>query len=184
MSEEARRDTTVDEVEEVGEAPHDRGEWIKFGILASVLLGAVLVVALTRPLIFGRIVPAVMGEGQVVTQPQPPVGEPADVETTGEEAYPVSEEEQERTEAYPASGHESFIPAVGGPEDSYPAPEDEENGEETAVIHHIVQPNDNLTKIAEHYGVTIQEIIALNNIPNPNRIEAGTVLRIPVDGGQ
>ena len=50
---------------EVG-AEETQGEWLKFGIVAIVLLFTVLIIALLRPLIFGRIVPAVLGEGQPV----------------------------------------------------------------------------------------------------------------------
>jgi hypothetical protein len=169
MIEDERRDNVAEE------PPPNRGELIKFGILALVMLGAVVVVALARPLIFGHIVPAIMGEGleQEIVRPLPPAGE----ETRDEEAYPLPAAGSERTEAYPS--HDSFMPAVGGPEESYPVPTVEGNEVETAVIQYTVRPNDNLTKIAEQHGVTIQEIIALNNIPNPNRIEAGTVLRIP-----
>lgn len=169
MIEDERRDNVAEE------PPPDRGELIKFGILALVMLGAVVVVALARPLIFGHIVPAIMGEGieQEMVRPLPPAAE----ETSDEEASPLPAAESERMEAYPS--HDTFMPAVGGSDESYPAPALEENEVETAVIQHTVRPNDNLTKIAEQYGVTIQQIIALNNIPNPNRIEAGTVLRIP-----
>jgi LysM repeat protein len=170
MSEEARRETAVTEVEE---SAHDRGEWIKFGILTLVLLGTVLVVALTRPLIFGHVIPAIMGEGQEVVQPTP---------ADEEEAYPVSEDEPEHVDPYPAPDHGSFIPSLGGPDEAYPAPVDDDNGEETAIILHTVRPNQNLTQIAAEYDVTIQEIIALNNITNPNRIEVGMVLQIPVAG--
>ncbi|MFO7540546.1 MAG: LysM domain-containing protein [Chloroflexota bacterium] len=189
---EERRDTEVVEVREVEvvgvveEAPHNRGELIKFGILALVLLGTVLIVALARPLIFNQIVPAIMGEGQQVVPSLPPAEEATDADTDDEEreAYPVLADEESSTDAYPAPDHESFIPALGGTGDSYPAPEEEEQGVETAVITHTVQASENLTRIAEQYEVTVQAIIDFNNITNPNRIEAGTVLQIPVQSEQ
>lgn len=222
MSEEAREEQFVDEVEETpaaetavtnepvaaDEAPaapsETRGELIKFAILALVLLGAVLVVALARPLIFGHIVPAIMGEQEAVPQPLPVEEMPADADVAEpDEAYPLDAEDSEATEAYPAPGHDGFIPAVGGPSEAepypapteaepveaeaeaYPAPADDAVGverEETAVITHTVQANENLTRIAEIYGVSVETIIEFNNIRNPNRIDAGTVLQIPVDG--
>ena len=206
MSEEAREEQFVDEVEETptaetavtnepvapDEAPaapsETRGELIKFAILALVLLGAVLVVALARPLIFGHIVPAIMGEQEAVPQPLPVEEMPADADVVEpDEAYPLDAEDPEATEAYPAPGHDGFIPAVGGPNEAeaYPAPADDAvgvEGEETAVITHTVQANENLTRIAEIYGVSVETIIEFNNIRNPNRIDAGTVLQIPVDG--
>ena len=206
MSEEAREEQFVDEVEETptaetavtnepvapDEAPaapsETRGELIKFAILALVLLGAVLVVALARPLIFGHIVPAIMGEQEAVPQPLPVEEMPADADVAEpDEAYPLDAEDPEATEAYPAPDHDSFIPSVGGPNEAeaYPAPADDAvgvEGEETAVITHTVQANENLTRIAEIYGVSVETIIEFNNIRNPNRIDAGTVLQIPVDG--
>ncbi|MFO7682754.1 MAG: hypothetical protein R6X34_22175, partial [Chloroflexota bacterium] len=38
-----------------------RNQWLKFGILALILFGTVVVIAMARPLIFGHVVPAVMG---------------------------------------------------------------------------------------------------------------------------
>ena len=39
------------------------GEWLRFGVMAVILIGTILVIMLLRPMIFGRIVPAIMGEG-------------------------------------------------------------------------------------------------------------------------
>jgi LysM repeat protein len=44
---------------------------------------------------------------------------------------------------------------------------------------HIVQPGDTLYLIAQHYGVTVNQILAVNNISNPNRINVGQVILIP-----
>ena len=38
---------------------------VKFGVLLLIFAVVILVVSMVRPLIFGRIVPAVMGSGQV-----------------------------------------------------------------------------------------------------------------------
>ncbi len=51
-----------------------------------------------------------------------------------------------------------------------------------ADINHIVQPGETLYGISRRYGVSIQEILAVNNIPNPNRIEVGQVIVIPTTG--
>jgi LysM repeat protein len=45
---------------------------------------------------------------------------------------------------------------------------------------HVVQPGEALFTIAEMYGVTIQAIVEANNIENPDHIEAGQVLIIPI----
>jgi LysM repeat protein len=181
-AEETRTAGTTEERSAV-ERPQTRGELIKFGILVLVLVGTVLIVALSRPLIFGHIVPAIMGEG--LEQP-PPAVEPTDTDTADDPVYPTEAEDPTVTDAYPAPDNEQFMPSVGTSADNgYPAPTNgDENGEETAVITHTVAPSENLTRIAEQYGVTVQEIMALNNIQNPNRIEVGRVLQIPAGGNR
>ncbi len=49
-------------------------------------------------------------------------------------------------------------------------------GEETV---HIVQPGENLYRIALQYGMTYQELAAYNGIVNPAAIQAGQSIRIP-----
>jgi nucleoid-associated protein YgaU len=46
-------------------------------------------------------------------------------------------------------------------------------------VEYTVQRGDSLKGIAEKYGVTIREIIAINQIPNPDSLTVGSVLRIP-----
>jgi LysM repeat protein len=43
----------------------------------------------------------------------------------------------------------------------------------------VVQPGENLFRISLRYGTTINVLMALNGIVNPNRIFAGQVLRLP-----
>lgn len=45
---------------------------------------------------------------------------------------------------------------------------------------YVVQPGDWLSKIAESFGLTLDELIAANEIVDINRLEAGMVLTIPV----
>ena len=49
-------------------------------------------------------------------------------------------------------------------------------------IIHVVQPGDTVGKLARRYGVRSMEIVAANNLANPNRIYAGQKLLIPVSG--
>ena len=74
---------------EESQGPSARSEIIKFLILVGVCVVVVLVVALARPLIFNRIVPAVMGEGMSLRQMTQSLRNqnPVDDET----AYPVEE---------------------------------------------------------------------------------------------
>lgn len=52
-----------------------------------------------------------------------------------------------------------------------PSPEPEE-------VWYTVKKGDNLTKIAKKFGVTVDSIVKLNNIENPNLIYPGQKLRI------
>jgi LysM repeat protein len=163
-----------------------RNQWILFGILVGILLGVVLVIAVLRPLIFNRIVPAVMGDfvtpvPAVVDEVAPEATQPAE-ETTpaAENAAPVEAE---------TGSNEIFIPAAsgGGGGDS------EVMAEETAVspipvsepapapVTHTVQVGDNLTKISAQYGVPVADIMAANNLTNADYISVGQVLVIPTN---
>ncbi|MAS35451.1 MAG: hypothetical protein CL610_15680 [Anaerolineaceae bacterium] len=44
--------------------------------------------------------------------------------------------------------------------------------------YHIVQPGETLASIANRYGITVSQIAKLNNISNPNHIEAGKTLTV------
>lgn len=44
---------------------------------------------------------------------------------------------------------------------------------------HVVERGESLTRIAEFYAVDVDDIIALNDIANPNRIRVGQELLIP-----
>lgn len=158
-----------------------QGELLKFGILALVLLFTVLIIALLRPLIFNKIVPAVLGEGQ----PTAPITDDIDAETikpaieepgeseAGESETVDSEDGADVTDSSAEGGEEAAEPQ--NPED-FP----------TAVPaqSHTVQAGENLTAIARQYGVTVQAIVAANNITDPDRVAVGTVLIIPEGSDQ
>lgn len=44
--------------------------------------------------------------------------------------------------------------------------------------YYTVQRGDNLTRIAQRFGTTVKQLVAWNNIPNPNLIFPGQVLRV------
>ncbi len=48
----------------------------------------------------------------------------------------------------------------------------------TGTRKYIVQPRDTLSAIAQHFNTTVDELVRLNNIPNPDVIRAGQVLLI------
>lgn len=54
--------------------------------------------------------------------------------------------------------------------------------EQNAPASYVIQPGDNLTRIAERYGVTVAELVAANNIQNPNLIYPGETLILPGRG--
>jgi len=49
------------------------------------------------------------------------------------------------------------------------------------IIEYMVKPGETLAIIAEKLNSTVEEIVAENEIENPNTIQAGTVLRVPVN---
>ncbi len=164
--------------------PSRRGELVKFAILVIIMLGTILVVALLRPYIFNTLIPAVMGEGQPAA---PLVSDEAEAETIKPEneemeatAVPTDSTEtetatEEETNAENATEEEaaSSEEVVSEPEQPADFP--------TAVPArtHTVQPGETLTSIAQQYGVTVQAIVAANEITNPDRVTVGTTLIIP-----
>lgn len=48
----------------------------------------------------------------------------------------------------------------------------------TSATYYTVKSGDNLTKIAKKYGTTVQALVKLNGIKNPNLIYAGQKLRV------
>ena len=47
-------------------------------------------------------------------------------------------------------------------------------------VYHTVQPGENLYRIALRYGTTVAAIVAANDLPNENSIQAGQTILIPV----
>ncbi|MDX1686622.1 MAG: LysM peptidoglycan-binding domain-containing protein [Candidatus Promineifilaceae bacterium] len=133
-------------------ASQERGEVVKFAVLALILAMTVLVVAAARPLIFDQIVPAVLGwDGSAGEEEAAPTVAPTET---------------------PAAVEESATPVPPTPT-STPVPP-------TATPRiHVVQPGDNLTEIGERYGVSVDAILEANQMTNPHRIFPGQRLVIP-----
>lgn len=128
-------------------------EWLKFSGLVAVCVSVVAVIAFSRPFVFGRLVPAVLGEHLVaIPPPQPPSDPPP---------TPVS-----LTETPAATPTATATP---------PLP----TATLAAILTYTVQPGENLTLIAQKHGVAVEQILTLNRISNPDQITAGTVLIIP-----
>jgi len=58
----------------------------------------------------------------------------------------------------------------------------EEVPEPSATQEYIIAPGDTLAKIATRYDVTVDGIIAANDLANPNRLYAGQVINLPLPG--
>ncbi|MEM7114277.1 MAG: LysM peptidoglycan-binding domain-containing protein [Chloroflexota bacterium] len=71
------------------------------------------------------------------------------------------------------------VPAEEIVETAVPA---ESNENVNPVRTHAVNANDSLFTIARRYGITIEEIIASNDLADPNRLEIGQELIIPFPG--
>ena len=69
---------------------------------------------------------------------------------------------------------EPVVEPVVEPEKTKPVVEEPVIGEE-----YVVQKGDTLSKIAKACGVTVKELVAANNIENPNLIRKGATLIIP-----
>lgn len=57
-------------------------------------------------------------------------------------------------------------------------------GESVAVtefIEHTVQAGEVLAEIAEQYGVSLADLVRVNELTNPDQLEVGQVLRVPVE---
>ncbi len=78
-------------------------------------------------------------------------------------------------------------PAASSTDDTEDVAEPEEPADFPTAVPtqtHIVQAGETLTAIARQYNSTVQAIVDANNIANPNRVDAGTELIIPVGSDQ
>ncbi len=48
----------------------------------------------------------------------------------------------------------------------------------TPISSYVVRPGDDLWMIARRYGTTVENLLALNNLENPNAIYPGQILNI------
>lgn len=86
-------------------------------------------------------------------------------------------------------GQQLLIPLSGetgvAEEEAEPAEEGEIGEEESPPAEervHIVGPGDTLFRIGQQYGFTVDELVAFNNLANPDRLDVGDEIRIPPEG--
>jgi len=83
-----------------------------------------------------------------------------------------------------AATNTPFLPAtrIPGAPILTPTPDSPHNlpSIRTEPEQYAVQPGDTLGVIAQNYGVSLEEMIAANDLPNPNILEVGQILTIPV----
>jgi len=65
------------------------------------------------------------------------------------------------------------IPGAGAAGDTRPDP-----GGAAAPRTHVVQPGESLSRIAARYGVSVADLVTANGITDPNRVLAGSRLRL------
>ena len=69
---------------------------------------------------------------------------------------------------------------IGG--DSSSTNNNSNSNSNSSYIYYTVQSGNTLSGIAEEYGTTVNTLVALNGISNPNLIYVGQVLKIPATG--
>ena len=67
-----------------------------------------------------------------------------------------------------------FIPAINNITE-----ETEDDLEDYSVIIYVVKDGDTLWKIAKKYGSTVDDIVRVNGIENPDKINIGEKIYIP-----
>ncbi|MEM8860888.1 MAG: LysM domain-containing protein [Chloroflexota bacterium] len=184
-----QRSTMTQNNTQVEERSESRGstEWLKLIIfIGAILLVSYLAISVISPILFRDYVPGIMGleqssdSGEPIDSTSPSeIDEPdeADSEATNsnEESEPeesaVEEENNQET-----SAETEPLPA----EENQAAKVDEPAEEsEPSVSPYIVQPGETLTSIAAAHGITVEELLAVNDLLNPNFLYAGQEINIP-----
>jgi LysM repeat protein len=151
-----------------------------FGTSASLPSGYATPVAVASTPATEPPAPTAPSAGQVaaatpIVVPSPTAGEAATANATTAPPTVPPATEAPATEAPPTEAPApTAAPPTEAPPTEAPAP--------TAApdyVEYTVQRGDSLKSIAAKFGVTIRDIIAVNQIPNPDSLTVGSVLRIP-----
>lgn len=162
--------------------------WLSLTRLLTIALLALLLAACERPLQpdSGQTelpeIPQVTLPTDIFVQPTPPTGQPG-------------QEEQTTQSGIPDQGVET--PAVVTPPEETPGDTEQQPGSQTAGedltspaatdetprdVVHTVQAGDTLYSIAQQYGLTMDILIQANNLADPNRLDVGDQVLVPLSG--
>lgn len=108
-----------------------------------------------------------------------PAGEPVDVDTLPQQVATLPAVLPQPTIPFPDNGIATVEPVPVEPTIEAVAPTAEVP---TVDSIHTVAAGETLFQIALQYGVTIEEITAVNDIPDINRLEIGQQITIPAPG--
>ncbi len=90
------------------------------------------------------------------------------------------------TPEYDEGGH-LVVPPTMTPDEPTPTPlqptPDTPRYTQAAGGMHAVRPGETLGTIAALYGVTVDDLLALNDLSDPNRLEVGQLISVPAGGG-
>jgi LysM repeat protein len=157
-----------------------------YGLLAVFALGSGLLIArffgTSAVLPSGYVTPGAT-VSQLSTEPPAPTapsaGQVAAV-TPSAAPSPTPGATPAPTTAAPPTAPATEVPApTVAPPTAPPATEVPAPTAAADYVEYTVQRGDSLKIIAGKYGVTIRDIIAVNQIPNPDSLTVGSVLRIP-----
>ncbi|MEM7801943.1 MAG: LysM domain-containing protein, partial [Chloroflexota bacterium] len=161
------------------------GEWTKF-LLLLIVIGAILfIVWVLNPIIFGRVVPSVLGLDNPQETIVLPESEPSNDNevTTGQEDISVEPVFIDAEESDTGSVEEGLEPELTTEDVVNESAVDTDSPPAEDIIY-TVQPGDTIISISETYDVSPVVLSTYNQLVNPNNIQAGTQIRIPADSGE
>ena len=166
-----------------------RYEWLKTVIFfGAVLLITILAIRVITPFIFTEYVPDIVGLEETVSDApsaeEVVPAEQSEHESDGEE---MSEGEAEQETGEPVDQGEEAAEDTNETVEPVPTEEatsnkndnPEEGASEATYSIYVVQPGETLTSIAKAHNLTVEELIAANELINPNLLNAGQEIRIP-----
>ena len=188
------RSSTMEDQEQVAEQENTgRGvfEWLKTLVfLGLIFIVGFVAIRMVGPILFSDYIPQILGisvdEGSDSTQPVQDPGQPADNEGEMADGDGADESVDGYPEPSESAEEESGQGEAGAPvEESEGDTAGKVEGEAEAapetveVVTYVVKAGDTLTSIAETNGITVEEIVAVNEFLNPHYLQLGQKINIP-----